>query len=187
MSGFGLWLDQAAVDEHERPRDLGVGGGEDEGDVAAPGVADDGRALQAERIDDGADVAGHLVEGEAVTRSVAEAVATLIERDDVEARREPCGDVVPDARVGGQPVKQDDRGTIAHPLANPKRQSRDGQAPLLCLHALTSTESRGVSVPESAHPWPTLSYIGTAAVHASLAGEIGYACGSEVAWRHGFC
>jgi hypothetical protein len=78
-------------------------------DAPAHGVPEEREAIELEAAREGGHVVGHGRHAVVVVgRGVAIAVAALIEREHAPAGHEPLGQVIPDARVAGDAVEQDD-------------------------------------------------------------------------------
>lgn len=95
------------VEHHEAP-DASSSGGVVERDPTAQGVSDQKRGLAAEILDEGGQILGEGTDEELV-RMVGIAMATEIERHDVEAVREADREVVPPMDVSPAAVEEDER------------------------------------------------------------------------------
>ncbi len=108
-----------------------VGHGVLQRDVAAPGLPDNRRLVQAKRSDH----AGHVFDKrrEVVTGVglIAFAVATLVERDDLKIRGEEPGDEIPGLGRRGQTVQQNDWRPGFRPDANVELDVADSHARVL--------------------------------------------------------
>ena len=93
-----------------------VGGRVLDRDAPAHGVPEQGEPVELEAPREGGHVVGHRGHPVVVVgRGVAVAVAPLIEREHAPAGHEALGQVVPDARVAGDPVEQDDGRRVRRP------------------------------------------------------------------------
>ena len=79
-------------------------------------MPEQGEPVELEAPREGGHVVGHRGHPVVVVgRGVAVAVAPLIEREHAPTGHEALGQVVPDARVAGDPVEQDDRWGVGGP------------------------------------------------------------------------
>ena len=162
--------------------------GQLEHDVAAPRLPGDDGPGESERLDQRQEVADGSVEAIARLRRVGAAVAALVDgHHRVTARMELLGNAVPEPKVRGEPVDEDERhgGGIAVAPLGIERDARGDGHPQLGDHRpvrLTSGLSHGLSPGSRAmvvrrlatrKPSLFLTVLGPGAVSPSMASPVG--------------
>ncbi len=93
------------------------------GDVGTPGVPDEAGTLKAQRLEERTQIAGDGGEVVAVVGLVAEAVASLVQRQNSKLLRQQGRRQIPDAAVGGQAVEKDEGPPGTAPVAVVKAEA----------------------------------------------------------------
>ena len=131
-------VDGATVDADDEARRFGMAVRQLDHDVAAPGLADHRRSGPPEGVDHQGDVVGHRRHVVAAVGLVAPSVPPQVDRGDgVVATRQLRGDAVPQPRVRGEAVDEDD----PRPACRVPSPGRVGPHPDRQPHAVTDRDT----------------------------------------------